>query len=69
MGPKGVPDTEMDRPIDRRSQHLNSTQILHKAVLHCKLFPACNRFSTEQFCTIKSFSFCGPLSYTYFLSN
>jgi hypothetical protein len=29
MGPKGVPDTKTDRPIDRRSKHqLNSVQLV-----------------------------------------
>jgi hypothetical protein len=35
-------------------QECNSLPLLHKAVLHCKIFPACNHFLTEQFCITKS---------------
>jgi hypothetical protein len=35
-------------------QERHSLSLLHKAVLQCKIFPACNSILTEQFCIIKS---------------
>jgi hypothetical protein len=36
-------------------QESHSLPLLHKAVLHCTILQACNRFFTKQFCIIKSY--------------
>jgi hypothetical protein len=51
------------------TQECHSLPFLYKAVLHCKIFPACNCFLTEQFCIIKiipAFLLHSPFSHEYF---